>query len=206
MPENKGRIRLVWWAIRNYSHVRYDRSVVMLELKVRMLEAKVVEVMLYDCAAWSTKKDHHDKQRSGHHVFLCIGEYSKRPENVIWSVDVLERNGRARILRQSSADGNYCLPDESNVWTICAGPSGWWRDDWTETQEELPGDQKTTGNTHIGRAQLFEINGEWYEQGKDQTEWYQTVENEATKFMQKWTVTENCHHEEKENGKGGGLD
>ena len=45
----------------------YDRQSVRLRLKMRMLEAEVLETLLYGCATWSPSKADFDRLRKAHH-------------------------------------------------------------------------------------------------------------------------------------------
>ncbi|CAM9382110.1 unnamed protein product [Pylaiella littoralis] len=53
----------------------YDRPGAPLRLKVRLLQAEVVETLLYGCVTWNLKPAEYRKLRSAHHFFLlrCIG-------------------------------------------------------------------------------------------------------------------------------------
>ena len=69
------RIRNAWCSFRKYTLELYDRPRAPLELKIRMLRAKVLETMLYYCVTWSPRACHYDTLRRAHHRFLtrCIG-------------------------------------------------------------------------------------------------------------------------------------
>ena len=69
------RIRDAWCSFRKYSLELYDRPSAALELKIRMLKAKVLETMLYGCVTWSPRACHYDTLCKYHHSFLnrCIG-------------------------------------------------------------------------------------------------------------------------------------
>ncbi|CAM9704503.1 unnamed protein product, partial [Pylaiella littoralis] len=53
----------------------YDRPGAPLRLKVRLLQAEVVETLLYGFVTWNLKPAEYRKLRSAHHFFLlrCIG-------------------------------------------------------------------------------------------------------------------------------------
>ncbi|CAB1098510.1 unnamed protein product [Ectocarpus sp. CCAP 1310/34] len=57
----------------------YDRRRAYRQLKIRLLQAEVVETLLYGCASWSLTAEHYTKLNGTHRQFLtgCIG-WSKR--------------------------------------------------------------------------------------------------------------------------------
>ena len=69
------RIRNAWCSFRKYTLELYDRPSAPLELKIRMVRAKVLETMMYGCITWSPRACHYDTLRRAHHRFLtsCIG-------------------------------------------------------------------------------------------------------------------------------------
>ena len=69
------RIRNAWCSFRKYTLKLYDRPSAPLELKIRMLRAKVLATMLYGCVTLSPRAWHYDTLRRAHHRFLtrCIG-------------------------------------------------------------------------------------------------------------------------------------
>ena len=69
------RIRNAWRSFRKYALELYDRPSASLELKIRMLRAKVLEAMLYGCVTWSPRACHYDTLHRAHHRLLtrCIG-------------------------------------------------------------------------------------------------------------------------------------
>ena len=69
------RIRDALCSFRTYTLKLYDRPSALLELKIRMLRAEVLETMMYGCVTWSPRACHHDTLRRVHHGFLtrCIG-------------------------------------------------------------------------------------------------------------------------------------
>eukprot|EP00752_Nemacystus_decipiens_P017313 g15509.t1 len=52
------RICRAWKCFRRHSEAMYDRRRVGLRLKVQLLQAEVVETLLYGCASWSLTADH----------------------------------------------------------------------------------------------------------------------------------------------------
>ena len=69
------RIRNAWCSFRKYTLELYDRPSALVELKLRMLRAEVLEAMMYGCVTWSPRACHYDTLRRGQHRFLtrCIG-------------------------------------------------------------------------------------------------------------------------------------
>ena len=69
------RVRNAWGSFRKYTLELDDRPSAPLELKIRMLRAKVLETMLHGCVTWSPCACHYDTLRRAHHRFLtrCIG-------------------------------------------------------------------------------------------------------------------------------------
>ena len=67
-------------SFRKYTLELYDRPSALLELKIWMLRAEVLETMLYGCVTWSPRACHHDDTlRRVHHSFLnrCIVGWRK---------------------------------------------------------------------------------------------------------------------------------
>ena len=48
----------------------YDMRAVPFDLKLRMLEAEVMEALLYGCVTWTLGKGHFAELRTAHHRFL----------------------------------------------------------------------------------------------------------------------------------------
>ncbi|CAB1105143.1 unnamed protein product [Ectocarpus sp. CCAP 1310/34] len=68
-----------WKCYRRNSASMYDRRRANRQLKIRLLQAEVVEHLLYGCASWSLTAEHYTKLNGTHRQFLtrCIG-WSKR--------------------------------------------------------------------------------------------------------------------------------
>ena len=64
------RTRACWLRIRRYQRELYDRPVIELDLKTRMVETEAVEALLYGCGTWTTRQDHYKKLRTVHHRIL----------------------------------------------------------------------------------------------------------------------------------------
>ena len=83
-----------------YTLELYDRPSAPFELKIRMLRAKVLDTMLYDCVTWSPRACHYDTLRRAHHRFLthCIGwrKYN-RADHPTSYLDTLLKSGSESI-------------------------------------------------------------------------------------------------------------
>ena len=64
------RIRNAWCSFRKYTFELYNRPSSLLELKLRMLRAGVLESILYGCVTWSPRASHYDTLRRVHHRYL----------------------------------------------------------------------------------------------------------------------------------------
>ena len=95
------RIRNAWWcSFRKYTLELYDRPSAPLELKTRMLRAKVLETMLYGCVTWSPRAYHYDTLHRAHHWFLtrCIGwRKHSRADHLISYLYTLNKTGSESI-------------------------------------------------------------------------------------------------------------
>ena len=87
-------------SFRKYTLELYDRPNAPLELKIRMLRAKVLETMLYGFVTWSPRAYHYDTLRRAHHRFLtcCIGwQEHNRADHPIPYRDTLIKSGSESI-------------------------------------------------------------------------------------------------------------
>lgn len=69
------RICRAWKCFRRNGTAMYDRRRVDRRLKVRLLQAEVVETLLHGCPSWSLTADHDTKRNWTHRQFItrCIG-------------------------------------------------------------------------------------------------------------------------------------
>ena len=69
------RIHNAWCSFRKLTLELYDRPSALLELKIRMPRAEVLETMLYGCVTWRPRACHYDTLSRAYHRFLtrCIG-------------------------------------------------------------------------------------------------------------------------------------
>ena len=56
------RLQRAWACFQRYKMEIYDRPGVRLRLKVRLLQAEVIETLLYGCMTWSPNKPNYDRQ------------------------------------------------------------------------------------------------------------------------------------------------
>ena len=93
-------IRNAWCSFRKYALELYDQPSSLLELKIRMLRAEVLETMLYGCVAWNPRECHYDTLRRAHHRFLirCIcWRKNNRADHPISCLDTLVKTGSESI-------------------------------------------------------------------------------------------------------------
>ena len=89
-----------WCSFRKYTLELYDRPSALLELKIRMLRAEVLETMLYGCVTWSPRACHYNTLRRAHRRFLtrCIGwRKHNRANHPISYLDMLLKTGSENI-------------------------------------------------------------------------------------------------------------
>ena len=99
------RIRNAWYSFRKYTLELYDRPSALLELKIRMLRAEVLETILYGCVTWSPRACHYDTLRRAHQRFLtrCIGwRKHNRADHPISYLDTHIKTGSESIEATSS--------------------------------------------------------------------------------------------------------
>ena len=77
------RIQRAWVWFGRYKMEIYDRPSVRLRLKVRMLNAEVLEPLLYGCVTWSPSKADYDRPRHIHYQMLlrCLGRRKRIRED-----------------------------------------------------------------------------------------------------------------------------
>ena len=93
-------IRNAWCSFRKYTLELYDRPSALLELKLRMLRAEILETTLYGCVTWSRRASHNDTLRQAHYRFLtrCIDwRNNNRTDHPISYLDTLIETVRESI-------------------------------------------------------------------------------------------------------------
>ena len=94
------RIRNAWCSFRKYTLDLRDRPSAPLELKIRILSAKVLEIILYGCVTWIPRVRHYGTLRRAHHSFLTrfIGwRENNRIDHPISYLDTLMKSGSESI-------------------------------------------------------------------------------------------------------------
>ena len=184
------RIRNAWCSFRNFE--LYDRSSALLQLKIRMLRAEVLETMPYGCVTWSPHTCHYDTLRRAHHRFLtcCIGwRKHNRADHPISYLDTLVKTGSESIeatLRRSR-------------WILFAGfvarmedtrlPKCVMSGEMVGGAGCVGGQEKEWMGCFLDDLRAFGINADqWMTAAQDEGEWCRTAEQGAEHFMAKWIV------------------
>jgi uncharacterized FlaG/YvyC family protein len=68
--ELAARSKGAWKKFRRYSEVVFDNDSIKTELKVNLFKMEVMEVLLYACVTWTTRKEHFDELQRSHARFL----------------------------------------------------------------------------------------------------------------------------------------
>ena len=177
-----------WCSFRKYTLELYDRPSALLELKIWMLRAEVVETMLYGCVTWSPRACHYDTLRRAHYRFLtrCIGwRKHNRADDPISYLNTLLKTGsesieatlhRRRILftglvaRMEDMRLPKCVMFGEMVWGAgCVG-----------------GQEKEWMGCFLNDLRAFGINADhWTTAAQDEGEWRRTAEQGAELFMAK---------------------
>ena len=96
--EIRRRTGAAWSAFRRYANVVYDRPTVIvpMALKVRMLQAEVLEALLYGCSTWTLLTREYGLLRTQHHRLLlrCVGfRKSQRSDHLLSYAATLAMTG-----------------------------------------------------------------------------------------------------------------
>ena len=142
------RIQRAWACFGRYKMEIYDRPSVSLRLKVGMLEAEVLETLLYGCVTWSPSKTDYGRLRKAHHQMLlrCLGWRKRKREDHILPV-LCQRDFSGQIprsLRRRYEDDGYCSRVSWHAWekSACRGGSCLGR---CSEVKATPGDRSGTG-------------------------------------------------------------
>ncbi|CAB1115734.1 unnamed protein product [Ectocarpus sp. CCAP 1310/34] len=139
----------------------YDRRRADRQLKIWLLQAEVVETLLYGCVSWSLTAEHYTKLNGTHRQFLtrCIGwSTRKRSDRPLSYAQVL-----IQALLGAMAGG--------------VGYRGGQESDWVSR----------LGEDLVAFNMEDETEGvKWKESAKDPEAWYNKVEDGAAWFMRKW--------------------
>ena len=187
------RIRNAWCNFRKYAFEMYDRPNALLELKIRMLRAEVLETMLCGCVTWSPRACLYDTLRRAHHKFLtrCIGwrKYN-RADRPISYLDMLIKTGsesiEATLRRRRILFAGFLARMEDTrlpkrvMFGEMVGGAGC-----------VGGQEKEWVGCFLDYLRAFGINADqWTTAAQDEGEWRRTVEQGAEHFMAKWIVAE----------------
>ena len=171
----------------------YDRPSAPLELKLRMLRPEVLEIMLYGCVTWSSRKCHYDTLRRAHHSFLvhCIGwRMNNSTDHSFFYLDTLITTGSQSIeaivrRREILFAGFVARMEDTRLpksvmfveLVVGAGCVGGQKTEWMRR--------------FLDDLGAFVVNADqWTTAAQDEGEWCKTVEQGAEHFMTKWTAAE----------------
>ena len=181
------RIPNAWCSFRKYTLELYDRPSAPLELKIRMLRAKVLETMLYSCIAWSPRACRYDTLRRAHHrlLTLCIGwRNHNRADHPISYLDTLIKTGsesiEATLRRRRILFAGFVARMEDTRLPECV-----------LFGELVGGQEKEWMGCFLDDLSSFGINADqWRTAALDEREWRRTAERRAEHFMAKLIAVE----------------
>ncbi|CAB1103136.1 unnamed protein product [Ectocarpus sp. CCAP 1310/34] len=174
-----------WKCYRRNSASMYDRRRADRQLKIRLLQAEVVETLLYGCASWSLTAEHYTKLNGTHRQFLSWSK-RKRSDRPLSYAQALIQAGCEEIIETTVGKRRLCFAgfvmrmEDSRLPKHMLGGVGYrggQESDWvSRLAEDLVafniGDEKE--------------GGKWKESAKDPEGWYNKVEDGAAWFMRKW--------------------
>eukprot|EP00752_Nemacystus_decipiens_P016746 g14984.t1 len=188
------RICRAWKCFRRHSEAMYDRRRVGLRLKVQLLQAEVVETLLYGCASWSLTADHFIKLNGVHRLLLtrCIGWSKwKRTDRPLSYAETFVRTGCEETIEVTAVrKRRLCfagfvmrmdddrLPTRVLFGTLATGKGyrGGQESDWVSRLGEDLG--------AVGMEDEKE-GGKWQAYALEQEEWYGKTEDGVAWFMRK---------------------
>ena len=196
--EIASRICRAWRCFRRLSEAMYDRRRVDLRLKVQLLQAEVVETLLYGCASWSPTADHYTKLNGAHRRFLtrCIGwSRWKRTDRPLSYAETLLRTGCEETIEATVRKRRLCfagfvmrmeddrLPKRVLLGTLATGKG-------------YRGGQESDWVSHLGEDLVAfgledeKEGGKWQTSALEQEEWFGKIEDGTARFMRKWHARE----------------
>eukprot|EP00752_Nemacystus_decipiens_P015555 g13878.t1 len=196
--EISSRICRAWKCFRRYSEAIYDRRRIDHQLKVQLLQAEVVETLLYGCASWSLAADHYTKLNGAHRQLLtrCIGWSAwKRTDRPLSYAEALLRTGCEETIEATVRKRRLCfagfvmrmedhrLPKRVLLGTLATGKGyrGGQESDWVSR----------LGEDLVAFGMEDEKEGEkWKTSAMDQEEWFGKIEDGVARFMRKWHAQE----------------
>ncbi|CAB1120849.1 unnamed protein product [Ectocarpus sp. CCAP 1310/34] len=183
-----------WKCFRRNSASMYDRPRANRPLKIRLLQAEVVETLLYGCASWSLTAEHYTKLNGTHRQFLtrCIGwSKRKRSDRPLSYAQALIQAGCEETIEATVRKRRLCfagfvmrmkdsrLPKRMLLGAMAGGVGyrGRQESDWVSRL----GEDLVAFNMRDEKQ-----GGKWRESAKDPQVWYNKVEYGASWFMRKW--------------------
>ena len=187
------RISNSWCSFRKYTLELYDRLSAPLELKIRMIRAKVLETMLYGCVTSSPRAGHYDTLRRAHHRCLtrCIyWRKQNRTDHPISHLDMLIKTGSESIkatLRRRwilFAGVVACMENTRLPRCVMSG-------EMVGGAGCMGGQEKEWMGCFLDDLRAFGINADqWTTAAQDEKEWRRTAKQGAEHFMAKWIAAE----------------
>ena len=196
--EIASRICRAWKCFRRNGAAMYDRRRVDSRLKIRLLQAEVIETLLYGCAAWSLTADHYTKLNGAHRRFLtrCIGwSKRKRTDRPLSYAQALTQTDREETIEATVRKRRLCfagfvmrmedhrLPKRLLLGTMAEGKG-------------YRGGQESDWVSHLGEDLMAfgmedeKEGGKWKESAQEEEEWFGKIENGVAHFMRKWHIRE----------------
>ena len=196
--EIASRICRAWTCFRRRSEAMYDRRRVGRRLKVQLLQAEVVETLLYGCASWSLSADHYTKLNGAHRQFLtrCIGWSKwKRTDRPLSYAETLLQTGCGETIEATIRKRRLCfagfvmrmkedrLPKRVLLGMLATGKGyrGGQESDWVS---HLLEDLVAFGMEDEKKG------GKWKTSALEQEEWFRKIEDGVARFMRKWHARE----------------
>ncbi|CAN0279008.1 unnamed protein product [Ectocarpus sp. 13 AM-2016] len=183
-----------WKCYRRYSASMFDRRRADRQLKIRLLQAEVVETLLYGCASWSLTAEYYTKLNGTHRQFLtrCIGcSKRKRLDRLLSCAQALIQAGCEETIEATVRKRRLCfagfvmrmevnrLPKRMLLGAMAGGMGylGGQDSDWVSRL----GEDLVAFNMGDDKKE-----GKWKESAKDPEVWCNKVENGAAWFTRKW--------------------
>ena len=171
----------------------YDRPGVRLQLKVRLLDAVVIETLLYGCMMWSPNKPDYDRLRRVHHsmVLRCLGwRKRERDDHTLSYADALAKTAsesieaivrKQRILFAAfvTRTGGERQPQRV-VFGELVGGKGCSGEQDTDWMVHLKEDMSAFGMKFEG----------WRKAAQKAGKWFGRVDKGAESFLRNWHIAE----------------
>ena len=183
------RIRNAWCSFRKYTLELCDRPSAPLDLKLRMLGAKVLQTTLYGCVTWRPRACHYDTLRRAHHRFLTR-RIGWRKHNLaghpISYLDTLTKTGSESIeailrRRRILLAGYVARMEDTRL------PKSVMFEELLGGASCVEGQEKEWMGYFLDDLRAFGINtDQWTTAGHDEGKWRRTTEQGTEYFMGKW--------------------